>query len=83
MGIPTELHLYADRTHGFHGDLNKGEDGDGADHWFYRALEFIRQMNYDGRLGAEVDIGTWFATDDDRGKCVREPLWPEGPGAPV
>ena len=48
MKIPAELHLYADRTHGFHGDMDKGDDGDGADHWFWRALEFIRQMNYDG-----------------------------------
>jgi len=78
MGIPAEIHLYADRTHGFHGDLNKTEDATGADRWFGRALEFVRQMNYDGRLGAEVDIGTRYPDDSARGGYVKEALWPEG-----
>ena len=56
MNIPAELHLFADRTHGFHGDLNKGEDGAAYDHWFDRVAEFVRQMNFDGRLGKEVEL---------------------------
>ena len=32
MKIPAELHLFADRPHGFHGDMNKGEDGTAYDH---------------------------------------------------
>ncbi len=78
MKIPAELHLYADRTHGFHGDMDKGDDGDGADHWFWRALEFIRQMNYDGRLGKEVSLMSRFPNDDARGGYEKEDVWPNG-----
>ena len=78
MKIPAELHLFADCWHGFHGDLNKGEDGDAADHWFNRALEFVRQMNYDGRLGEEVALMDRFASDEARASYSKEPIWPEG-----
>jgi acetyl esterase/lipase len=78
MKIPAELHLFAGRTHGFHGNLNKGEEGTGYDHWFYRAEEFIRQMNFDGRLGKEVPLMERFAGDEDRASCRREALWPAG-----
>ena len=78
MRIPAELHLFADCWHGFHGDLNKGEEGDAADHWFFRALEFVRQMNYDGRLGEEVALMDRFASDEARASCSKEPVWPEG-----
>ena len=78
MKIPAELHLFADCGHGYHGDLNRGEEGAANDHWFQRALEFIRQMNYDGRLGDELALTDRFATDDDRASCSRELIWPEG-----
>ncbi len=78
MGIPAEIHLFADCWHGFHGDLNRGEDGDAADHWFFRALEFIRQMNYDGRLGEEVALMERFPSDEARASYLKEPVWPEG-----
>ena len=78
MKIPAELHLFADCRHGFHGDLNKAEDGDAADHWFSRVLEFIRQMNYDGRLGEEVALMDRFASDDARASHSKELIWPEG-----
>jgi len=78
MKIPAELHLFAGRWHGFHGDMNKGDDGTGWDHWFFRALEFVRQMNYDGRLGAEVKLMDRFASDDDRASYEKQVLWPEG-----
>ena len=78
MGIPAEIHLFADRWHGFHGDMNRGDDGTGWDHWFCRAEEFIRQMNYDGRLGAEVNLMDRYAADDARGAHVKEEIWPAG-----
>ena len=78
MKIPAELHLFADRPHGFHGDMNKGEDGTAYDHWFYRGLEFIRQMNYDGRLGADVKLMDRYASDDARGSYEKEDVWPAG-----
>ena len=77
-GIPAELHLFADRWHGFHGDLNRGEDGTAWDHWFDRALEFIRQMNYDGRLAGEVRLESRFPDDRERGGYEKMPIWPEG-----
>ena len=78
MGIPAEVHLFADCWHGFHGDMNKGDDGAANDHWFFRALEFVRQMGYDGRLGEEVDLMSRFATDDDRASYSKEQVWPAG-----
>jgi len=77
-GIPAELHLFADRWHGFHGDMNRGEDGTAWDHWFDRALEFIRQMNYDGRLTEEVQLLSRFPDDRDRSGYEKMPIWPEG-----
>ena len=62
--IPAELHLYADMSHGAHG--------------FERALEFIRQMNFDGRLAPEEDIMKRFASDEARASYEKEPVWPEG-----
>lgn len=78
MNIPAELHLFADRTHGFHGDLNKGEDGAAYDHWFDRVAEFVRQMNFDGRLGKEVEIMSRFPDDNARASYSKELVWPEG-----
>ena len=63
-GIPAELHLYADCPHGAYG--------------LDRALEFMRQMNYDGRLGPEEDIYERFPSDDARASYEMEPVWPEG-----
>ena len=59
--VPAELHLYADKAHGAHG--------------FDRALEFLRQMNFDGRLGAEVALMSRYASDEDRHIYSREPVW--------
>ena len=82
MGIPAEIHLFADRQHGFHGDMNKGDDGTGWDHWFHRAEEFVRQMNYDGRLGAEVKLMDRYVSDDARGAWEKEEIWPDGKTPP-
>ncbi|MGN0846682.1 MAG: alpha/beta hydrolase [Kiritimatiellia bacterium] len=78
MKIPAELHLFADRPHGFHGDMNKGDEGEASDHWFTRAEEFIRQMNFDGRLGAEESLMKRFPDDSARGAYAKEEVWPKG-----
>ncbi|MCH7225929.1 alpha/beta hydrolase [Haloferula sp. A504] len=78
MKIPAELHLFADRGHGFMGNPDRGEDGAAYDHWLDRIPEFFRQMNFDGRLGAEVDLMTRYPNDDARGEHHKEPVWPEG-----
>ena len=78
MKIPAELHLFADRWHGFHGDMNKGDDATGWDHWFNRAEEFIRQMNFDGRLGKVVSLMERFPDDSARGAYEKEKVWPAG-----
>ena len=78
MNIPAEIHLFADRNHGFMGDSNKGEDGTAYDHWMDRIAEFIRQMNFDGRLGDEVDLMSRYPNDEARGEYRKEAVWPEG-----
>ena len=79
MKIPAELHLFGGRTHGFHGDLSKDDaTAAGHDRWFPRAEEFIRQMNFDGRLGAEVDLMRRFPDDAARAVYEKEDVWPKG-----
>jgi acetyl esterase/lipase len=78
MNIPAEIHLFADRPHGFMGNPDKGEDGTAYDHWFDRIAEFIRQMNIDGRLEQEVSLMSRFPDDDARGDYSKEMVWPEG-----
>jgi acetyl esterase/lipase len=78
MKIPAEIHLFADRPHGFMGDPAKGEQGTAYDHWLDRVGEFFRQMNFDGRLGAEENLMARYPNDDARGEYRRESLWPEG-----
>ncbi len=78
MKIPAEIHLFADRPHGFMGDPEKGENGTAYDHWFDRVTEFLHQMNYDGRLGQEVDLMKRYVNDDARGAYSKSPIWPKG-----
>ena len=78
MKIPAEIHLFADRSHGFMGDANKGADGTAYDHWLDRVTEYLRQMNFDGRLGAEEDLMARYPNDDARGQYSKETIWPEG-----
>ena len=78
MGIPAEIHLFADRPHGFHGDMSKGADGTGYDHWFTRVEEFVRQMNYDGRLAPATGLMARFPDDSARASCEKENVWPDG-----
>ena len=78
MKIPAELHLYAGRPHGFFGMADKGEFATGYDNWFGRAAEFIRQMNFDGRLAPPVELMTRFLDDSARYTYEKEDVWPEG-----
>ncbi len=78
MKVPAEIHLFADRPHGFMGDPDKGEEGTAYDHWFDRVAEFLRQMNYDGRLGKEEDLMARYRNDEARGEYLKESIWPEG-----
>lgn len=78
MKIPAEIHLFADRPHGFMGDPSKDENGTAYDHWLDRVTEYLHQMNFDGRLGKEVDLMTRYPNNDARGTYSKEPVWPEG-----
>lgn len=61
MKIPAELHLFPDRGHGVHG--------------FGRAVEFMRQMGYFGKLAPEEKLMERFASDDDRAEVIKQPVW--------
>ena len=64
MGIPAELHLYADKGHGMFG--------------FERGIEFMRQMGFLGEVGKEVPLMDRYPDDNARGEYVKENIWPEG-----
>jgi len=77
MKIPAELHLFADRPHGFFGRCPNGEFATGYDNWFGRAEEFMRQLGVLGPVAAEVEFGTRFS-DDHTASREKEDLWPKG-----
>ena len=62
IGVPSELHLYADKKH-----CAPGLDA---------ALEFMHQMDFDGKLGDETERRIF--TGANTAEQVREALWPEG-----
>ena len=64
MGIPAELHLYADKGHGAFG-LEIG-------------VEFMRQMGYMGEVPEEERLMDRYTSDDARGFYAKENIWPEG-----
>ena len=79
MKIPAELHLFADRPHGFWGADGKGDKATGYDNWFDRAHEFLTQLGFTGKAPEpEVDIMTRFPNDDARGAYEKEDVWPKG-----
>ncbi len=78
MKIPCELHLYADRGHGFFGWNGPGEKATGYDVWFERAEEFMRQMGWLGEKLPEVDLMSRFDNDNARAKYEKYDVWPEG-----
>ncbi len=61
--IPAELHLYPDRGHGMFG--------------LDRAIEFMRQMGYLGKLEPEVKLTERYASDAARAKYEKKKVWPE------
>ena len=64
MGIPAELHLYADKGHGAFG--------------LERGIEFMRQMGFIGPLAEEERLMDRYPDDDDRAYYAKEDVWPEG-----
>ena len=64
MGIPAELHLYADKGHGAFG--------------FERGIEFMTQMGFLGPVPETEKITDRFPNDDDRAGYILEDIWPEG-----
>lgn len=64
MGIPAELHLYADKGHGAFG--------------LERGVEFMRQMGYIGELSEEESLMDRYPSDEARGFYAKENIWPEG-----
>ena len=64
MHIPAELHLYADKGHEVLG--------------FDRAVEFLRQMGWLGKIEAEVPFMNVYDSDEARAEVIREDVWPEG-----
>lgn len=64
MGIPAELHLYADKGHGAFG--------------LERGVEFMRQMGYIGEVPEEERLMDRYTSDDARGFYAKENIWPEG-----
>ena len=64
MGIPAELHLYADKGHGAFG--------------LERGVEFMRQMGYMGELAAGEKLMDRYASDSSRAIHIKQNIWPEG-----
>ncbi len=64
MKIPAELHLYPDKRHGMFG--------------LDRAIEFMRQMGYLGKLAPTEAIEKRFPSDDARASYEKKDVWPEG-----
>lgn len=64
MGIPAEVHLYPDEGH-----KPMGLD---------RAIEFMTQMGFLGKIAAEESLGSRFAFDVPNVDYCKEFIWPEG-----
>ncbi|MBR2838514.1 MAG: alpha/beta hydrolase [Kiritimatiellae bacterium] len=77
--VPAELHLFADRPHGFWGVDGRGDAAAAYDNWFDRAMEFLAQMGFVGPLAPEEDLMERFAADfHDPAKYAKENIWPDG-----
>ena len=64
MGIPAELHLYADRGHGAPG--------------LERGVEFMRQIGCMGPVAEEEKLMDRYTSDEDRATYAKQEIWPEG-----
>ena len=77
--VPAELHLFADRPHGFWGRDGKGDAAAAYDNWFDRAMEFLTQMGFLGPLAPEEDAMARYAANfHDPAKYAKENIWPDG-----
>ena len=77
--VPAELHLFADRNHGFWGRDGNGDKATAYDNWFDRALEFLVQLGIPGELQPEEDLMNRYAANfHDPAKYEKEELWPKG-----
>ena len=77
--VPAELHLFADRNHGFWGWNDGKAESTAYDNWFERAHEFMVQMGFLGPLGKGVELMDRYATDfHDKAKYAKADLWPKG-----
>lgn len=77
--IPAELHLFADRNHGFWG-WNPGKENSTAyDNWFNQAQEFMVQMGFLGKTEKSVKLMDRYQKDfHDLSKFSKEEIWPKG-----
>ena len=64
MGVPADMHLYPGKGHGAFG--------------LDRAIEFLTQMGFLGKLEPEVALTDRFVSDSSRVDYFKEKLWPEG-----
>ncbi len=64
MKIPAELHLYPDKGHGMFG--------------LDRAIEFMRQMGYLGKIEPEVALMSRYASDTARAVHEKKDIWQKG-----
>jgi len=79
LKVPAELHLFADRNHGFWGWKPGTPKSTAYDNWFGRAQEFMTQLGFLGKLEKPVDLMKRFPKNfHDPAKYVKANLWPEG-----
>jgi len=77
--IPAELHLFADRQHGFWGFKPDRPESTAYDNWFGRAREFLTQLGHLGAIGKEKPLMGRFTEDfHDAAKFAKSSLWLEG-----
>jgi acetyl esterase/lipase len=77
--VPAELHLFADRKHGFYGKNPGKRESTAYDNWFARAHEFMIQLGFLGELEKEVSLMERFPADfHDTAKYEKRNLWPDG-----
>ena len=62
--IPAELHLFPDKGHGAFG--------------LERAVEFMQQMGFMGKIAPEEELLARYDSDEARREKVMEKVWPDG-----
>ena len=79
MKVPAELHLFADRGHGFFGGHEGLETSTGYDNWFGRAEEFLNELGIlPGAAREQEELLKRFPDDDARANYEKFELWPAG-----